>query len=197
MKSIASSSERPRDPAPGRPAEIEEPTNLYLVHPLSRALVNRLIQTPVTPNQVSVASVAMAGAAAVCYAQLAWPSNAFAGLAFQFAWHVLDGADGDLARRTGRASTVGELVDGICDHASQGLIYIAFALILMHAQWPIALGKWAWAVAAGGALSHFVQANAFETGRKGYRRWVYGATWIRQDLTGAREAGAVEAQVVE
>jgi phosphatidylglycerophosphate synthase len=192
MKSIASSSERPRDPAPGRPAEIEEPTNLYLVHPLSRALVNRLIQTPVTPNQVSVASVAMAGAAAVCYAQLAWPLNAFAGLVFQFAWHVLDGADGDLARRTGRASTVGELVDGICDHASQGLIYIAFAIILIRPTSPVALGNWAWALAAGAALSHFAQANAFETGRKNYRRWVYGATWIRQDLTGAREAGFVQ-----
>jgi len=192
MKSSASSSGPPTDPAPGRPAEIEEPTNLYLVHPVSRALVTLLIRTPVTPNQVSVASVAMAGAAALCYAQLAWPLNAFAGLAFQFAWHVLDGADGDLARRTGRASTVGELVDGICDHASQGLIYLAFAIILSRAHWPVALGSWAWAVAAAGALSHFIQANAFETGRKGYRRWVYGATWIRQDLTGAREAGPVQ-----
>ena len=51
----------------------------------------------------------------------------------------------------------------------------------------MALGGWAWAVAAGAAVSHFVQANAFETGRKSYRRWVYGATWIRQNLESARE----------
>src|ERR1700676_2404981 len=126
MKSSASSFPTPLGPAPGRPDEIEEPTNRYLVHPVSRALVNVLIATPATPNQVSVASVFMAGGAALCYAQLAWPWNALAGLAFQFAWHVLDGADGDLARRTGRASTVGELVDGICDHLSQALIYVAF-----------------------------------------------------------------------
>jgi phosphatidylglycerophosphate synthase len=31
-------------------------------------------------------------------------------------WHVLDGADGDLARMTGRASPQGELFDGICDY---------------------------------------------------------------------------------
>ena len=192
MKSSASSTAPAAGAAPGRPTEIEEASNRVLVHPVSRALVDRLVATPVTPNQVSIASVFAAGAAAVCYAQIVWPLNAFAGLAFQFAWHVLDGADGDLARRTGRASTVGELVDGICDHVSQGLIYVAFAIILQRAVWPAALGGWAWAVAAGGALSHFIQANAYESGRKSYRRWVYGATWIRQNLAGAGEAGALQ-----
>jgi phosphatidylglycerophosphate synthase len=162
-------------PAPGRPREIEAPTNLYLVHPAARALVDRLIATPVTPNQVSIASVFLAGAAAACYGLLAWPWAALAGLACQFAWHVLDGADGDLARRTGRASPIGELIDGVCDHVSQALIYVAFALILQRS-----LGPWAWAIVLAAASSHFVQANAYETGRKTYRRWVYGAAWMRQ-----------------
>ncbi|MGH7022148.1 MAG: CDP-alcohol phosphatidyltransferase family protein [Caulobacteraceae bacterium] len=161
--------------APGRPSEIEAPSNLYLVHPVSRALVDRLARTAVTPNQVSAASVLAAGAAATSYVALPWPLNAFAGLAFQFLWHVLDGADGDLARRTGRASPLGELVDGVCDHVSQGLIYIAFALMAQRA-----LGGWAWGVAAAAAASHFLQANAYETGRKTYRRYVYGAAWMRQ-----------------
>ena len=53
-------------PAPdaGRPVEIEEPSNRYFVHPLARWLVDRLLSTPVTPNQVSVASVFTAAAAA-------------------------------------------------------------------------------------------------------------------------------------
>ncbi|HEY5107880.1 MAG TPA: CDP-alcohol phosphatidyltransferase family protein [Caulobacteraceae bacterium] len=190
MKSSASSDPAAAGPAPGRPAEIEEATNRVLIHPLARALVDRLIATPVTPNQVSIASVFMAGAAAICYASLIWPLNACAGLAFQVGWHVLDGADGDLARRTGRASTIGELVDGICDHVSQGLIYIAFAIIL--ARGPLHLGLWAWALAVGAALSHFIQANAFETGRKSYRRWVYDATWIRQNLAGAQGPGPLQ-----
>ncbi len=162
-------------PAPGRPREIEAETNLLFVHPASRALVDRLVRTPLTPNQVSIASVAFAAAAAYAYLTLPWPWAAFAGLACQFVWHVLDGADGDLARRTGRASPIGELVDGVCDHVSQALIYIAFALILQRS-----MGTWAWAVALTAGVCHFIQANAYETGRKSYRHWVYGAMWMRQ-----------------
>ena len=163
-------------PSPGRPREIEAWTNVRLVHPVSRAVVDVLVATPVTPNQVSLASVACAAGAAACYLCLAWPWAAFAGLVCQFAWHVLDGADGDLARRSGRASPLGELIDGVCDHLSQLLIYIAFILILQRQGW----GPWAWAIALIAGASHFVQANVYETGRKTYRRWVYGAEWMRQ-----------------
>ncbi len=168
-------------PAPGRPREIEAWTNLHLVHPVSRAVVDRLLATPVTPNQVSLASMACAAAAGACYVWLAWPWAAFAGLACQFAWHVLDGADGDLARRSGRASPLGELIDGVCDHLSQALIYIAFVFILQRQGW----GAWAWAFASIAGVCHFVQANVYETGRKTYRRWVYGAEWMRQTSTAA------------
>ena len=171
--------------APGRPREIEAASNLYLVHPASRAIVDILARTPVTPNQVSVASVFTSAAAAMSYVALPWPWNAFAGVTFQFVWHVLDGADGDLARRTGRASPVGELVDGVCDHVSQGLIYIAFAIMVQRS-----LGPLAWGVAVAAAASHFLQANAYETGRKAYRRFVYGAPWMRQTGAGERGPGA-------
>jgi phosphatidylglycerophosphate synthase len=166
--------------APGRPREIEAASNLLIIHPASRALVDVLERTAVTPNQVSVASVAAAAAAALAYVLIAWPCGAFAGLAGQLAWHVLDGADGDLARRTGRASPLGELIDGVCDHVSQGLIYLAFAVVLQRG-----LGAWAWGLGLAAAASHFLQANAYETGRKTYRRWVYGAPWMRQTGTGA------------
>ena len=171
---------------PGRPREIESPSNLWLIHPASRALVDVLIRTAVTPNQVSVASVVAAGLAALAYVAAPWPLNAFLGLAFQLAWHVLDGSDGDLARRTGRASPLGELIDGVCDHVSQGLIYVAFAMVLQ--SW---LGLWAWVIAVLAAISHFLQANAYETGRKTYRRWVYDAPWMRQTGAGAAGAGGL------
>jgi phosphatidylglycerophosphate synthase len=187
MKSSLSCDSAPQATAPGRPQEIEEVTNRRLIHPVSRRLVDLLMRTAATPNQVSVASVFMAAAGAFCYARLAWPWNAFAGLAFFFAWHVLDGADGDLARRTARASTSGELVDGICDHVSQALLYVAFAFVLQRS-----LGGWAWVIAVTAALCHFVQANAYETGRKTYRRWVYGATWMRQDPDSLARAGAMK-----
>jgi phosphatidylglycerophosphate synthase len=149
-----------------------------------------LARTAVTPNQVSAASVVASAAAAACYVCLAWPFNAAAGLGLQILWHVLDGADGDLARRTGRASPIGELVDGVCDHVSQALLYIAFALMAARS-----IGAWAWPLAIAAALSHFVQANAYETGRKSYRHHVYGAPWMRQTGAGVGGAGGSFARI--
>ncbi len=176
MKSSPPLAFAPISAAPGRPLEVEEATNRYLVHPVSRALVDRLARTSVTPNQVSVASVFAAGAGALCYLMIPGPIGAVCGVACQFAWHVLDGADGDLARRTGRASPIGELVDGVCDHVSQVLVYLAFVALMRRGP----LHDWAWPLASIAGASHFIQANAYETGRKTYRRWMYGAAWMRQ-----------------
>ncbi len=167
-------------PAPGRPGEIEDPTNRWLVHPVSRALVDGLVHTPITPNQVSIAGFLVGVAGALAYVRLPWPWSAFIGLLLWFAWHVLDGADGDLARRTGKASPLGELIDGICDHASQVVLYVAFALALQRTMGAAS----AWWLASIAGASHFIQANAYESGRKTYRRWVYGAAWMRQTGSG-------------
>jgi phosphatidylglycerophosphate synthase len=137
--------------------------------------VTRLIPTPVTPNQISLTSILAAAAAAASFVWLPRVPGALVGLGCLFVWHVLDGADGDLARRTGRASASGELIDGVCDHASQALIYIALGLVLQRT-----LGMWAAALAFASALSHTIQANAYESGRKTYRHWVYDAAWMRQ-----------------
>jgi phosphatidylglycerophosphate synthase len=166
--------------APGRPAEIEAPTNRWIVHPLARRLAASLTLTPVTPNMVSFASIVPAAGAAFAYLQWPTPWGPLVGLAGQLAWHVLDGADGELARRTGRASPVGELIDGVCDHVSQVIIYLALASSLARTLGP----REAWLIAAIAGAGHFLQANAYETGRKTYRRWVYGAAWMRQTRAG-------------
>ncbi|MGA2950784.1 MAG: CDP-alcohol phosphatidyltransferase family protein [Caulobacteraceae bacterium] len=188
VMSIAS--ETTAQTAPGRPPEIESPSNLYFIHPISRALAGGLARTPVTPNQVSVSGLVAAGTAGLCYLELPWPWNAFVGFAFHLGWHVLDGADGDLARRTGRASPIGELVDGVCDHAGQFLIYIPLVYLAMRH-----LGSWVWGVAWAAGAAHFLQANAYETARKAYRRFVYGAAWMRQTGAGKRGVGALLASI--
>ena len=162
-------------PAPGRPPEIELASNRWLIHPLAARLVDALAKTPVTPNQVSVAGLAAAAAAAACIVTLGGPGRAIAVLAFLGLWHVLDGADGALARRTGRVSAIGELVDGVCDHAAQGLIYVALAWVLARrAGWV------AWPLATLSSVCHFVQANAYESWRKSYRHFGYGGAWMAQ-----------------
>ena len=170
-----------------RPLEIEEPLNRYLVHPTARALVTLLIPTGISPNAVSALSVVMMALACACYALLPWPGGAFAGLVFHFLWHVFDGADGDLARRTGRSSPIGEIVDGVCDHLSHLILYLTLGVLLARQ-----VGPWGWGLTVISAASRAFQAVCYETARRTYRRWVYGVNWIRQDL--AKAEAEVEAK---
>ena len=163
--------------ATSRPPEVEEPLNRWIVHPLSRGLVQLLIPTGISPNAVSVLGVVMMATAAACYANLPWPWSALVGLVFQAAWHVFDGADGDLARRTGKSSPVGEIVDGVCDHLSHLILYLTLGSLLARE-----VGPWGWALTVVSAASRAFQAACYETARRTYRRWVYGVNWIRQDL---------------
>jgi hypothetical protein len=105
---------------PQRPRELQDPLNYYLYHPLAWQLARGLAHTPVTPNMVSVFGGLMVVAAGIVYANLAWPVGAALGMALHMGWHVVDGADGDLARMTGRSSPIGEMVDGVCRAFEEG-----------------------------------------------------------------------------
>jgi phosphatidylglycerophosphate synthase len=161
--------ERPR-----RPRELQDPLNHYLYHPLAWQLALRLARTPLTPNMVSVIGALFVLAAAAAYAQPWWPASALLGMVLHMAWHVVDGADGDLARITGRSSPTGEMVDGLCDYGSHIVLYIVLAWLLQHQIGPI---SWLFATLAG--ASHIVQANHVEVQRRQYQWWVYGVPWLR------------------
>src|SRR6218665_1492336 len=109
---------------PARDRELQDALNFHIYHPLSRRLAVRLAGTRITPNQVSVAGAACVVAAAISYIQPGWPWPALIGMALHLIWHVIDGADGDLARLTGRSGPLGEIVDGICDYASHIVLYL-------------------------------------------------------------------------
>ena len=166
---------------PKRPRELQDPLNYYLYHPLAWQLARVLARTPLTPNTVSVLGALMVVAASLAYTQLAWPVSAMLGMALHMGWHVVDGADGDLARLTGRASPIGELVDGLCDYLSHAVLYVMLAWMLSHQGTPdiIPLGYWAWAVVVFAGISHAVQSNHVEVQRRQYQYWVYGTAWLR------------------
>ena len=102
--------------------EIEDPTNLWFVHPLSERLVPLLARAGVHPNAVSLAGMACGAAAGFSYHRVHDPRAVVAGFALMLAWHVLDGADGQLARVTGKQSPTGKVLDGVCD-------YVTFAAV--------------------------------------------------------------------
>ena len=162
-------------PAPQRPRELQDPLNFYLYHPLAWRLALRLARTPLTPNMVSVVGAACVVAAAAVYTQPWWPLSALLGLALHMAWHVVDGADGDLARITGRSSPTGEMVDGLCDYLSHIVLYLVLGAFLAG---QIGTGV-AWAITIAAGLSHIVQSNHVEVQRRQYQWWVYGVPWLR------------------
>lgn len=163
---------------PQRPRELQDPLNHYLYHPLAWQFARLLAPTPITPNMVSVLGAGFVVAAAFAYTQLTWPVSAALGLILHMTWHVVDGADGDLARMTGRSSPIGEMVDGLCDYLSHAVLYIALALLLAGGA-GVFSGWAAWVLVIAAGISHAVQANHVEVQRRQYQYWVYGTPWLR------------------
>ena len=83
----------------------------HLNRRLSRPLSRWLAKTPVTPNQVSMASFAIALASLALFLG---GYNILAGVAAQ-ASSIVDGADGDLARLKGTATRFGGFFDAVLD----------------------------------------------------------------------------------
>lgn len=109
------------------------------IHRIARAVVVRpLATTPVTPNQVTAARLGagLAAAAMLAVGRAPWPDIA-AG-AFVLAM-VLDRADGDLARMTGKTSPRGHVYDLVADALCNALIFLALGVGLRDG----AFGPWA------------------------------------------------------
>jgi phosphatidylglycerophosphate synthase len=154
---------------PQRPAELEDWLNARIYHPLSWRLARRLAATAITPNMVSVAGAGTIMLATLAYAQLTWPWGVAAGLALHMSWHVLDGADGDLARLTARSSAHGELVDGICDYAGHIVLYVTMGFLAAGQ-----IGGLGWALMGAAGASRVIQAAHYEGSRRQYQFAVYG-----------------------
>lgn len=163
--------------ASSRPPEMEDWLNRRIYHPLSQRLAERLASTPVTPNMVSMVSGSMIVLAGILYVGLSWPLSVLLGLLAHLLWHVFDGADGDLARMTGRTSPLGEMIDGLCDYGGHFILYniVGIALFLEGS-----IGHWIWPIGYAAGLSRIVQSNHVESHRRIYLWRAYGVPWLKQ-----------------
>jgi len=155
-------------PAPdgSRDRRIEDPSNLWLIHPLGRMLLPAALRLGVSANAVSLTGLALGIFAALAYADFErWPM-AVLGLLLSLGWLVADGLDGMVARATGTASPLGRVLDGLCDHGVFILIYVALAT-----TWGTA-GGWLLAITAGAA--HTVQSSLYEGERARFHRRLKG-----------------------
>jgi len=104
--------------------------NTYVFRPVSTPLVLLLAPTRATPNQVTLASFAVAlGAASVL---VAWPGywGLLAGTTVFSGAYVLDCVDGMLARYRGTASPTGHLFDFLMDEIKSFLLLGAVSVRL-------------------------------------------------------------------
>ncbi len=168
----------------GKPRELQGFLNRVLYHPLAHGLAKALVPTPVTPNMVSIAGAVMVMVTAVLYAWVASPVAIATGFVLHCGWHVVDGADGALARMSGRASPSGEIVDGLCDYAGHGVLYLLLAGALDDS-----VGWIAWPIAIVAGLSRAVQSVFAESQRRTYQWWAYNTPWLQNAKADGRGIG--------
>ena len=152
-----------------RTSEIEEPTNLYVIHPLSAWIVPHCARLGISPNAVSLAGMGCGVAAGFAYHWYQSTWCCVLGFVLMLTWHVLDGADGQLARLTNAQSEFGKIIDGICDYVTFTAVYVGLALTLSDY-----IGSWVWGLAAVSGLCHAVQSAAYELQRQQYNFWGWG-----------------------
>ena len=161
-------------PSVFRTAEIEDPSNRWLIHPLSHRAARLFARLGWHPNAVSLLSLPFGLAAAAGLYHYGEPLAVTGGFLALGVWHVLDGADGQLARMTGKSSEAGKVIDGVADYLVNIAVYLALAWALVPALGGAA---WAWAVAAG--LSHAFQGSLYEYYRYEYDYWGRGVAGRR------------------
>jgi phosphatidylglycerophosphate synthase len=102
----------------------------WIARPPAAIVVYALRDTPITPNQVTFLSAAIAaGACAMIAVWPGWLALVLAALVFEFSF-VLDCADGQLARHRKMASPLGHLLDFLMDELKAMLLFGAVAVRL-------------------------------------------------------------------
>jgi CDP-diacylglycerol--serine O-phosphatidyltransferase len=149
-----------------RDRRIEDPSNLYLIHPAARALLPRALSFGLSANSVSIMGLSCGAIAALAYSHWGNPWLALVGLVFSILWLIADGLDGMIARATGTSSPLGRALDGMCDHGVFALLYIVLAASMGTAE--------AWILSVTAAVCHAVQSSLYEGERARFHRRVRG-----------------------
>ena len=102
------------------------PVSRYLNRTLSIALSRLLVNTPVTPNQISVSTLVISLVSAGFAVGGGYLNFLVAGVLFQIA-SIVDGTDGEVAKLKFQTSHRGEWIDTVCDSVS----YLAFLVGLI------------------------------------------------------------------
>lgn len=107
----------------------DELINVYLLRPIAGLIVWLLYPTPITPNQVTIASIVVGLVAAGLYLHNEAAYTAVAGLLVTLK-DVLDSADGQLARAKQQYTRIGRFLDSIGDFVVDLAVFGAIGWML-------------------------------------------------------------------
>jgi phosphatidylglycerophosphate synthase len=119
---------------------------------LARMLVRPLVDTPVTPNQITSASLLLAVLAAWLFADGGRAQANWAAALFMMA-RFIDHMDGALARMAGKTSAFGHWYDYLVGGGSYALLFLSLGIGLSGG------GLGAWALPAGAFVAGFILVN--------------------------------------
>ena len=149
-----------------RDPRIEDPSNLWLIHPVARALLPPALTLRISANAISVAGLLFGVLAGAAY--LHWTDWRFATLGFLLClgWLVCDGLDGMIARATGTTSETGRILDGLCDYG----VFIVVQVPIAYAIGTLE----AFVLGIVSGVAHAFQSSLYEGERARYHRRLRG-----------------------
>jgi phosphatidylglycerophosphate synthase len=130
--------------------DVEEPVDLYVHRPLAYLLARALLPTPISPNLVTIASMAIGVYAAVLMVSPGVPHHFQWAALCAFLSTVFDCADGQLARMRKTSSVIGRMLDGTADVIVTGAILAAGGYCIVQKY-----GTTPWLALAGAAFTLF------------------------------------------
>jgi CDP-alcohol phosphatidyltransferase-like enzyme len=141
--------------------EIEELADIYFFRPLGSIIARGGRALGMTPTQLTVLGT-LAGVAggALLYDER---SGLFA-FALLIFYGIIDSADGQLARMTGRVTELGRVLDGAAGYFTHGAIYLAIAAGAIHRGGSSSILIWMFLA----AIANAIQAQMYD-----YHRTVY------------------------
>src|SRR5439155_27278941 len=126
---------------------------------ISLALTRRLVATRVTPNAMTLGSVAVGLVGALFFLSVS-PASQLVGALLFLAHSILDGCDGELARLKFLESRRGAILDYWGDNLVHAAVFSCMAIgwsLAVHALWPLLLGAVLVASSLGAAAVLFRQ----------------------------------------
>lgn len=162
--------------------EIEELADIYFFRPAGALIARVALSIGITPTGLTIGGTLLGIAGGALLYNERFGVIAFA---FLILHSVVDSADGQLARMTGRVTEFGRVLDGLSGYATHVAIYFAIAAGLVHRGGSP--GTFLWMLIAG-------MATAIHAGMYDYHRNAYTAVVadgpIPEDVT-IRIPGAI------